>query len=106
VGRGRLYGESPAQATPRRREVRLCPSFGHLVALRAGTEAMVAVDIPMGLLDSVDFRPCDVEARELLVHRVDTVFAPPSRRLLKRPATRPPASSLPSYARTGRRPRA
>jgi predicted RNase H-like nuclease len=52
------------------------------VALRTGSGAPVAVDIPMGLRDSVDFRPCDVEARTLLGKRRDTVFAPPSRPLL------------------------
>jgi predicted RNase H-like nuclease len=75
------YGDSPAGAESRRTAVSLCRTFGELVALRTES-APVAVDIPMGLLDSVDFRPCDVEARVLLGKRRDTVFAPPSRPLL------------------------
>src|SRR5204862_5446147 len=42
-----------------------------------------AVDLPMGLLDSVDFRPCDHQARELLgKKRQSSVFQPLSRPLL------------------------
>ena len=59
----------------------LVPKFAGLANLRPG-DVPVAVDIPMGLLESVDLRPCDRQARELLGERVSTVFAPPSRPLL------------------------
>ena len=36
----------------------------------------------MGLLETVDLRPCDKQARELLGPRANSVFAPPSRPLL------------------------
>jgi predicted RNase H-like nuclease len=45
-------------------------------------DAPVAIDMPIGLLDSMDFRPCDTAARRLLGHRSSTVFAPPARHLL------------------------
>lgn len=48
----------------------------------AGGEVSVAIDVPIGLLDSVEFRPCDVEARKLLKVRVNAVFAPPARYML------------------------
>jgi predicted RNase H-like nuclease len=48
----------------------------------AGASAAVAVDIPIGLLDSVDFRPCDLAARLLLKQRVGSVFMPPARYML------------------------
>ena len=76
------YGDLPADADSRRTAISLCRTFGELVALRTACDVPVAVDIPMGLLDSVDFRPCDMEARALLGTRRDTVFAPPSRALL------------------------
>jgi predicted RNase H-like nuclease len=48
----------------------------------AGRSAPVAIDIPIGLLDSVAFRPCDVAARRLLKRRASSVFAPPARYML------------------------
>lgn len=48
----------------------------------AGAEPTVAIDVPIGLLDSVDFRPCDVAARQLLEKRANAVFAPPARYML------------------------
>jgi len=85
-------------------ELRLVAYFGQLADLR--TEAVpVAVDTPMGLLESVDLRPCDKQARGLLGSRSSTVFAPPSRPLLQcltpTPAgssTRPASSCLPRIA--------
>jgi predicted RNase H-like nuclease len=58
--------------------------FDGLVAFRAaaGAAATVAIDVPIGLLDSVDFRPCDVAARRLLKKRANAVFAPPARYML------------------------
>jgi predicted RNase H-like nuclease len=75
-----------APESERRTEVSLCLTFSDVIELRAEGDAPVAVDIPMGLLDSVDFRPCDREARRLLEHRRDTVFAPPSRPLIAAPS--------------------
>lgn len=51
------------------------------VARRRG-RATVAIDVPIGLPDSVDFRPCDAEARTLLGRRASCVFTPPARYLL------------------------
>lgn len=61
--------------------------FGDIDALAsfreaAGAGATVAIDVPVGLLDSVDFRPCDVAARLLLKQRANAVFAPPARYML------------------------
>lgn len=39
--------------------------------------------MPIGLLDSVDFRPCDLAARKRLRTRAGTVFAPPARYILE-----------------------
>jgi predicted RNase H-like nuclease len=60
----------------------LLGDIGEIAELRAGSGAPVAIDIPIGLLDSVDFRPCDVAARRLLGRRASTVFAPPARYML------------------------
>ncbi len=59
----------------------LVPTFAGLADLRSAG-APVAVDVPMGLLETVDLRPCDRQARKLLRARASTVFAPPSRSLL------------------------
>ena len=61
--------------------LKLVPTFAGLPDLRSDG-APIAVDVPMGLLDTVDLRPCDREARTLLCARASTVFAPPSRPLL------------------------
>jgi predicted RNase H-like nuclease len=76
------YGEATGRVD--RVELRLALSFEELVALRDGADDDVpaAVDIPMGLLETVDLRPCDKQARMLLGPRASTVFAPPSRPLL------------------------
>lgn len=79
------YGASSASKEVDRVELRLVATFAELVDLRgepADDAVPLAVDVPMGLLDSVDLRPCDVEARKLLRDRASTVFAPPSRPLL------------------------
>jgi predicted RNase H-like nuclease len=60
----------------------LLGDIGEIADVRAGTGAPVAIDIPIGLLDSVGFRPCDVAARRLLGRRASTVFAPPARYML------------------------
>jgi predicted RNase H-like nuclease len=66
-------------------ELRLADTFEQLVGLRngAGDDVPAAVDVPMGLPDSVGLRPCDRQARKLLGARAGTVFAPPSRPLLQ-----------------------
>lgn len=65
-------------------ELQLAGTFAELVALRhaGGNDVPAAVDIPMGLLETVDLRRCDRQARELLGPRASSVFAPPSRPLL------------------------
>jgi predicted RNase H-like nuclease len=57
--------------------------FGDIAALAAAVgEAAVAIDVPIGLYDSVAFRACDRAARRLLGRRASTVFAPPARYML------------------------
>jgi len=73
------YGTN-GQAT--RVELRLLTAFADLGGAHEAN-APVAVDIPMGLLDSVGLRTCDRQARALLGKRASTVFAPPSRPLLR-----------------------
>lgn len=58
----------------------LLPDVAAVAELAAG--ACVAIDVPIGLLDSVGFRACDREARARLGAARSTVFAPPSRPLL------------------------
>jgi len=55
----------------------LQPTVAGVIAL-AG-DAPVAIDMPIGLLERVEPRACDREARALLGERASTVFAPPSR---------------------------
>lgn len=57
----------------------LLGDIGEIAELRAASAAPVAIDVPIGLLDSVGFRPCDLAARALLGRRASTVFAPPAR---------------------------
>jgi predicted RNase H-like nuclease len=52
------------------------------IRAQARGAARVAIDIPIGLLDSVDFRPCDLAARAMLKQRANAVFAPPARYML------------------------
>jgi predicted RNase H-like nuclease len=77
------YG--PPGSGVERVHLQLAPTFALLVALRgdAGdSQVPVAVDVPMGLLETVELRPCDRQARELLGARANAVFAPPSRPVL------------------------
>jgi predicted RNase H-like nuclease len=50
-----------------------------IAELRAASGAPVTIDIPIGLLETGGFRPCDLAARALLGPRASTVFAPPAR---------------------------
>jgi predicted RNase H-like nuclease len=65
-------------------QLELFPTVEDLAAFRqaARCDAAVAIDVPIGLLDSVDYRPCDLEAREALGDRRSSVFAPPARYML------------------------
>lgn len=71
-------------ATVWRTRLALLDDVSELSRLRdeTGGSATVAIDIPIGLLDSVDFRPCDRAARRMLKQRASTVFAPPARYML------------------------
>jgi predicted RNase H-like nuclease len=64
--------------------LQLFPTVRDLAVFRnaAGSNAAVTIDVPIGLLASVDFRPCDIQARELLGQRRNSVFAPPARYML------------------------
>jgi predicted RNase H-like nuclease len=62
-------------------EVRLFASIAEIAAFRG--HAVVAIDVPIGLLDTVELRPCDREARRRLGPRASSVFAPPSRPMLR-----------------------
>ena len=62
-------------------EFRLCPSFADVIALSREV-AMVALDMPVGLLDTAvrGGRACDRSARALLGRpRASSVFSPPVR---------------------------
>jgi predicted RNase H-like nuclease len=81
-----LYGDSPRREQAKRWSTSL-ELFGDIEALaafreRASDRATVAIDVPIGLLDSVEFRPCDLAARRLLKTRANAVFAPPARYML------------------------
>lgn len=62
----------------------LLTSVDEIAGLRArhGGGATVAIDIPIGLLDTVRLRACDDAARRCLSGRKSTVFAPPARYML------------------------
>lgn len=81
-----LYADSPrrAEATSWDTQLELVSDLDALSALRAqgGARAAVAIDVPIGLLDTVDFRDCDIEARKRLGARRNSVFAPPARYML------------------------
>lgn len=65
-------------------DVRLCPSFAAVLALQPAP-VVIAVDIPIGLLDAPQpgGRTCDRQARQLLRRRASSVFSPPSRHILE-----------------------
>jgi predicted RNase H-like nuclease len=63
-----------------RTELRLFADVWELAAFRG--RAAVAIDVPIGLLETVAFRRCDVEARRRLGGRASCVFAPPARYML------------------------
>ena len=64
-------------------ELRLCSSFGEVLDFDLKPVA-IAVDIPIGLLDSPQLggRDCDRAARSLLGRRASSVFSPPIRKFL------------------------
>jgi predicted RNase H-like nuclease len=62
--------------------LRLFDGVEGLAAFVEDSGAAIAIDVPIGLLDSVDFRPCDIAARRLLKARASAVFAPPARYML------------------------
>lgn len=63
--------------------VRLCARFAEVLSL-SPQPAVIAVDIPIGLLDTPQpgGRECDRQARRLLGRRASSVFTPPTRALL------------------------
>lgn len=67
----------------RRWDVRLCSTFKHVLALDP-SPAVIAVDIPIGLPETVQpgGRDCDREARRCLGRRASSIFSPPARALL------------------------
>ena len=72
---------SGALLSPGDRRVRISrqESVASIAEMRAGSEAVVAIDVPLGLLEHGGARTCDVEARRLLGKRACTVFNPPAR---------------------------
>ncbi|MFQ5828849.1 MAG: DUF429 domain-containing protein [Candidatus Methylomirabilia bacterium] len=66
-----------------RYEVRVCSRFEEVLTLEP-RPSVIAVDIPIGLLDGprAGARVCDREARRLLGRRASSVFTPPTRSLL------------------------
>lgn len=75
-------GDSAADSSSWRTSISLRASIADVADRRADSNAIVAMAVPMGLLDSVDFRTCDRQAREVLGDRRVCVWAPPSRPLL------------------------
>jgi predicted RNase H-like nuclease len=73
------------QQTPDMQEhdIRLYPYFAEVLSL-SPRPAVMAVDIPIGLLDEhqAGGRECDQQARRLLGRRASSVFTPPTRVLL------------------------
>jgi len=67
-----------------RHQVTLCPTFANVLALDP-TPAVIAIDIPIGLLDKPQpgGRECDRQARKLLGCRASSIFTPPTRPMLK-----------------------
>src|SRR5581483_7059520 len=65
----------------RRVELHLCRKVGEIAELRAASEAIVAIDVPIGLPEHGGARPCDTEARRLLGKLASSVFNPPARYL-------------------------
>jgi predicted RNase H-like nuclease len=67
-----------------RTQLALHRDIDSLVAWRAASapDAPVAIDVPIGLPESVRLRRCDSEARGRLGRRRSSVFAPPGRYLL------------------------
>lgn len=65
-------------------QVTLCPKFADVLAL-ASPPTIVAIDIPIGLLDTPQpgGRTCDRQARQLLGRRASSIFTPPTRPLLQ-----------------------
>ena len=65
-------------------QIKVCRRFKEVLRLLP-KPAVIAVDIPIGLLDKPQRggRACDQEARRLLGRRASSVFTPPSRRALK-----------------------
>jgi predicted RNase H-like nuclease len=72
-----LRGQSP------RTELKRFGSAGDLVSWREqhADRPVVAIDVPIGLLTRVGYRPCDGQARELLGPRWSCVFQAPDRSL-------------------------
>ena len=58
------------------------PTFAELLSALADAQ-IIAVDIPIGLPDGPDPRAADIEARKLLGRRRSSVFATPTRVVLK-----------------------
>lgn len=52
-----------------------------IAGLRHGTEAVIALDVPLGVPEHGGTRPCDAEARRLLGKGASSVFNPPGRYL-------------------------
>jgi predicted RNase H-like nuclease len=81
-----LHADGPrrADAASWQTELRLAENVVALAGLREheGASAAVAIDVPIGLPESVRYRRCDVEARARLKGRKNSVFAPPARYML------------------------
>ncbi|HEY8582715.1 MAG TPA: DUF429 domain-containing protein [Capillimicrobium sp.] len=81
-----LYADAPRRedATVWETRLELFPGIEALAAHRQaeGGTAAVAIDVPIGLPDTVEHRACDKEAIGRLKGRAKSVFMPPARRLL------------------------
>lgn len=62
-------------------ELHACANVEGIATLAARGEAVVGIDVPLGLHEHGGSRPCDTEARRLLGRGASSVFNPPARYL-------------------------
>lgn len=79
-----LYRAGSNPETGKSTRLELCRDIEELARLRATADdsAAMAIDVPIGLPDTVKPRVCDEQARARLGKRWTTVFAPPARYML------------------------
>jgi predicted RNase H-like nuclease len=64
-------------------ELRMLERIEELEGCRQNGDGKVAIDIPIGLPEAIEFRKCDREGRTILGGQRNTVFVPPCRAMLE-----------------------